>query len=193
MLDIDKFTNGIAILEKCYKGFNLNTEETSAWYGIIKSEIDEDAFLPLVFNYCKSESAPTCPADLIRFGKKVMTDSAPTPTLVAYALINAPRRMLLSEFMYDDPSVDEQKEYLLNDITVHYPGFRNPPLYTVVVALTNEYFEVLIDTVGRNDATEVSILKSELKSSYRKELDKTISHTILTANAIEGMHPLLLR
>jgi len=193
MLKYETFVNGLTLVKKCYLGFDISTEDGRAWYEIIKSEIEEEAFLPLVFNYCKSESVPTCPADLIRFGKKVMTDSAPAPTLVAYALINATSRLLRSDFMYDDPSVDEQKEYLLNDLTVHYPEFRNPPLYTVVVALTNEYFEVSIDTVGRNDATEISILKSELKSSYRKELDKTISHTILTTNAIEGMHPLLLR
>ena len=65
-------------------------------------------------------------------------------------------------------------------------------MYTVVVALTNEYFDVLVDAVSRNDATEVSILKTELKSSYTKKLYKAVSRSELTGNLLEREDQLLL-
>lgn len=194
MLDINTFMNGITIVKKCYKGFELDSDEISTWYEIIKSAIDEDAFLPLVFNYCKSESAPTCPADIIKFGKKVLTDAAPAPSVVANELVNSVKRMLIEDYSigYDD-NVEDNKQNFLNDTISRNPILRLESIYVVVVNLVNNYYEVLVDAVIHNDRTEISILTSEIKSSYRKELDNTVSRTVLTANAIEGMTPLLLK
>lgn len=194
MLDIDKFTNGVAILEKCYKGFNLDSEETSAWYEIIKSAIDGDAFLPLVLNYCKSESAPTCPADIIRFGKKSLTDAAPSPSIVANELVYSVKQMLIQDYSigYDD-NVEENKQNLLNDMITRNPILRLESIYVVIVNIVNSYYKVLVDTVIHNDRTEISILTSEIKQSYRKELDKAVSQTVLTNNLLKGANVLLLK
>lgn len=191
MLDIDKFTNGIAILEKCYKGFNLNTEETSAWYEIIKSEINEDAFLPLIFNYCKSESAPKCPADIINFGKKALMDAYPVPSYIAKKLIESAKRLIWDIGLAEE--AEDNMKNMTSDLVMYNPEFRQESMYLVVLNLVKQYCEVLIDTVRYNERTEISILTSEIKSSYRKELNKTISRTVLTTDALEGMHPLLLR
>lgn len=193
MLDINTFTKGMTILEKCYKGFKLESEEILAWYEVIKTDTDEDAFLPLILNYCRTESSPTCPADLIRFGKKILMDNAPAPAFIANELIESVRRMQFDyDFSYSNPSNKEIEEYLLNDLIGHNAAFRQNNIYVIVVTLLNDYSAVIIDTVSRNDSTEMSILTSELKSSYRKELDKTVSRTILTSNLLEGMNPLLL-
>lgn len=194
MLDINTFMNGITLIKKCYKGFELDSDEISAWYEIIKSVIDDDAFLPMVLNYCRSESAPTCPADIIRFGKKALRDAAPAPAFVANELIESVRRMLIDDYSIGYGSdVEENRQHLLDDLLARNPEFRPDSIYVVTVTLVKDYYEVLVNTVLHNDRTEISILTSEIKSSYRKELDKTVSHTVLTTNAIEGMTPLLLK
>lgn len=194
MLGIDTFTEGIAVLRKCYKGFNLNPEEAPTWYEIIKSAIDDDAFLPLLMSYCRSESTPTCPADIIRFGKRSLTDAAPTPSIISNELVNSVKRMLIEDYSigYDD-NVEDNKQNLLNDIVSRNPILRLESIYVVVVNLINSYYEVLVDTVIHNDRTEISILTSEIKSSYRKELDKAVSHTVLTNNLLKGANVLLLK
>lgn len=190
MLDIDKFTNGIAILEKCYKGFNLNPEETSAWYEIIKSEIDEDVYLPLIFNYCKSESAPTCPADIINFGKKALMDAAPAPSYVANKLIESARRLLLEYPGWNEDA--ENRRLMFSDLISRYPEFKQDNVRFVLRIIVNQYCEVLIETVNYNERTEISILTSEIKSSYKKELAKEVYQNKLTRQSLEGM-PLLLQ
>lgn len=192
MLDFNTFTNGLNILEKCYKGFELTSEEMPVWYEIIKSDIDDNTFMPLVVNYCKSESAPKCPADLIRFGKKLLSDNAPAPALVARELNESVRRMYFDDFMYTNPNPDETRQYLLNDIVAHNESFKQENVYVVIISLLNEYADVIQDVVINGDRTELSILNSEIKSSYRKELDKAISRSILSANMLEGASPLLL-
>lgn len=191
MLDINTFMNGITIIKKCYKSFELDSEEVSTWYEIIKSMIDEDAFLPLIFNYCKSESAPTCPADIINFGKKTLMNAAPAPSYLAKKLIESARHMIWDSGLSED--IEENIKTMTSDLVAQNPEFRQHNIYVVLLTLCKQYFEVLIDAVRYNERTELSIITSEIKSSYRKELDKTISHTVLTANAIEGMPPLLLR
>lgn len=194
-LTYDTFKQGMEILSFSYLDWKFdigNEKMLAAWYSRLANMISEEDFLPVVNQYSHvMEKGPNSPLALkMRFAENCL--DAPAPTLVAHALIEAPRRMLLSDFMYDDPSVEKQKEYLISDLTIHYPGFRNPPVYTVVVALTNEYFDVLVDAVSRNDATEVSILKTELKSSYSKKLYKSVSHSTLSGNLLDRENQLLL-
>lgn len=189
MLQYETFVNGIASLKKCYRGFNLNREEMLAWYDVIKAVISESEFLPLIFDYCISESAPTCPADIIRLRKKMALDSAPAPAFVADRLFDSTRRMLHSG-SYED--LEESKKNLLNDLVMQNPEFRPDNVYVVVVTLVNQYYEVLIDAVRCCERTEISILTSEIKSSYRKELNKTVSYTGLTGSLPEAKDSLLL-
>lgn len=189
MLDIETFTRGIASLEKCYKGFSLDSEETIAWYEVIRAVINETEFLPLIFDYCISESAPKCPADIIRLRKRMMLDAAPAPAFVADKLIDSTRRMLYSESSED---AEENKKALLNDLVMKNPEFRPESIYIVVSTLVKQYYEVLTDAVRHCERTEISILTSEIKASYRKELNKTSPYTGLTSKLLETRKTLLL-
>lgn len=193
MLQFETFVNGLTLIKQIYLNFNISNESSKAWYEIIKTVIEEDAFLPLVLNYCKSESAPTCPADIIKFGKKVLTDAAPAPSVVANELINSVKRMLIEDYSigYDD-NVEKNRQLLLDDLLARNPEFRPDNIYVVTVNLVKDYYEVLVSTVLHNDRTEISILTSEIKSSYRKELDKTVSHMVFTDNMLKGANALLL-
>lgn len=189
MLQYETFVNGIASLKKCYKGFNLNREEMLAWYDVIKAVISESEFLPLIFDYCISESIPIGPSDIIRLRKKMALDSAPAPAFVADKLIDSTRRMLRSRSTED---LEENKKNLLNNLVMQNPEFRPDNVYIVVVTLVSQYYEVLVDVVSYNERKDISILATEIKSSYRKELNKTISYTGLTGSLPVAKDSLLL-
>lgn len=195
-LTYDTFKQGMEILSFSYLDWKFdigNEKMLAAWYSRLVNMISEEEFLPVVNKYSHvMEKGPNSPLSL----KKCYFDKffeIPEPTLVAHALIETSRRMLLSDFMYESPSVDSQKEYLLNDLVMHYPSFRNNKVYSVVVLITNNYFEVFLDAVYRNDTTEVSILMSEIKSVYRKELDKSFSNMLITSELLGSSNQLLLK
>lgn len=194
-LTYDTFKKGMDILSFSYLDWKFDKEDEkmlATWYSRLVNMISEQDFLSAVNYYTQiMDKGPNSPLALkTTYAEKCF--NAPSPTLVAHALIEAPRRMLLSDFMYENPSVERQKEYLLSDLVMHYPAFRNNCTYAVVVTLTNDYFEVIVDTVSRNDTTEVSILTSELKASYRKELQKSVSHAVISDGLLEANNPLLL-
>lgn len=193
MLKSETFSKGMTILETCCKGFELNAEEAETWYQIIKTVIDDDAFLPLVLNYCKSESAPTCPADLIKFARKMLTDTAPSPAFVADALFEAVDSMIHDyDFIYSDPSQEDIQEYIVTALIGRNVLFRRDDIHVVLVTLVKDYSGALVKTVRHNNSTEISILTSEIKSSYRNTLNRTVSRSVISVNALEGSNPLLL-
>lgn len=194
MLDTETFSKGIAMLESCYLTFNLQDADRPTWYAIIKDVIDDAAFLPLILNYCRSESAPTCPSDLIRFGKQMLTDAVPAPAFVANALVEAVEHMNSDyDFTFSDPSQDDIQEYVVNYLVAQNVAFRRDDIHVVLVTLVKDYSGILVKAVKYNDHTEISILTSEIKNSYRNALKKTVSRSVLSADALEGNNPLLLK
>lgn len=195
-LTYDTFKQGIDTLKYCYIDWKFNADDEkmmATWYSRLMNMISEQDFLSAVNYYTQvRDKGPNSPLALKTTYVEKCFD-APSPTLVAHALIEATRRMLLSNLMYENPSVERQKEYLLNGLAMHYPAFRDNCTYAIVVTLTNNYFEVMADILHRNDTTEVSILTSELKASYRKEIQKSISHTVIADGLLEANSPLLLK
>ena len=65
------FCEGMTFLFKCYKDFSLPSGDAAkAWYGVVKLDLSNEELLPLISQYCRTESAPTCPADIINFKRK---------------------------------------------------------------------------------------------------------------------------
>ena len=195
ILTHNTFTTGMKTLSLNYPDWKFNRNDGEAmtvWYSQLRKKISEEDFLSVVNHYCDTmETAPSSPLSLKMTYVKNHLNS-PSPAVVAHALVSAERRMLHSDFMYEDPTVEQQKEYLLSDIVMHYPAFRDNHVYTVVVTLADSFYEVLSDTVRRNDTTEVSILVSDLKSAYRKAVDKSVSHMVIAGGLLESNSPLLL-
>ena len=63
-LTVNNFIEGIQFLQDCYKGFPIPNK---TWYEVIKNDISDEEFMPLITQYCRTEPAPTCPADIINF------------------------------------------------------------------------------------------------------------------------------
>ena len=60
------FGEGIKFLWGCYSPFRVGEN----WYKVIKLDISDEEFIPLLIQYCRTEPAPTCPADIINFKRK---------------------------------------------------------------------------------------------------------------------------
>lgn len=57
------FGEGIKFLWGCYSNINVGAN----WYEVIKLDISDEEFIPLLIQYCRTKPAPTCPADIINF------------------------------------------------------------------------------------------------------------------------------
>lgn len=62
-LTLETFNKGIEFLWGCYSYFGVGKN----WYQVIKLDITDEEFMPLIIQYCRTEHAPTCPADIINF------------------------------------------------------------------------------------------------------------------------------
>lgn len=72
-LTIKTLAKGIRLLQGCYLDFNLRdaglnyTDWLTPWHEILKLDISDEEFIPLLIQYCRTKPAPTCPADIINF------------------------------------------------------------------------------------------------------------------------------
>lgn len=64
------FSEGMKFLQECYPTQSFRSFNKT-WYEVIKLDISDEEFMPLIIQYCRTESAvPTCPADIINFKLK---------------------------------------------------------------------------------------------------------------------------
>ena len=192
MLQYETFVNGLTLIKQVYLNFNISEESSMAWYEIIKCSIEEDAFLPLIFNYCKTESTPTCPADLIQFGRKILISSLPEPAIVANLTWDAVTSMIFDDnFNYQYASASTKVEYLVNHIiSINYAG--NQLYYKTIKTVITKFLDVLVDSRHEQDATRKSILTSEFKTAYKDTMQDLSSRVVFTAGLLKASTPLLL-
>ena len=187
MLDIDTFSKGKAILMTSYRGFTLGPDETNTWYEIMKLDISDDGFIPLIIQYCRMESAPTCPADILNFGRKCIYNIAPSPTTFANDLITNIKRVN-KEYYYSDISDDERKYHVINE----FQKLTNPEFDNVIISVINIFFYALLSAIRCSENKEISFIKNEIKQTYHNSLKKFISTTILSSAMLELAAPTLL-
>lgn len=192
MLQYETFVNGLTLIKQVYLNFNISKESSMAWYEIIKCSIEEDAFLPLIFNYCKTESAPTCPSDLIQFGRKMLIRSLPEPAVVANLTWDAITSMIFDDnFDYTHASTSSKVEYLTDHIIgINYAG--NKLYYKTIKTVITRFLDVLIDNRYERDITRKSILTSEFKTAYKDTIQDLSSRIVFTTGLLKSSTPLLL-
>lgn len=192
MLQYETFVNGLTLIKQVYLNFNISDESSMAWYEIIKCSIEEDAFLPLIVNYCNNESAPTCPADLIKFGRKILVRSLPEPAIVANLAWEAVSSMIFDDnFDYIQESSSAQVEYLTDHmISMNYAG--NQLYCKAVKTVITKFLNVLVDNRREHDAARKSILSSELKAAYKETVQDLSSRVVFTTGLLKASTPLLL-
>lgn len=72
-LTVKHFNEGIQFLKACYIGLPIACcycSELKPWYDVIKLDISDEEFMPLLIQYCRTEPAPQCPSDIINFKLK---------------------------------------------------------------------------------------------------------------------------
>lgn len=77
-LTIKTLARGIRLLQTCYLNFHVRdaglrldyVDWLTPWHEVLKLDISEEEFIPLLIQYCRTEPAPTCPADIINFKLK---------------------------------------------------------------------------------------------------------------------------
>lgn len=194
-LSTETYKKGMKFLASQYLNWKFdfnNKDMVSGWYATLSSVISEENFTPLIFHYCQSQPAPNGPSDLLNFGKTRCIDNSPSPAVVAHTLVDSVDRVLHNHIMYESPTVEQKKQQLLCDIVMYYPTFREDCVYTAIVVLVNDWYVVIEDTIQLYDPTALSILKSELKTAYCKELQKSVSHVAISGSLLETSSSLLL-
>lgn len=186
MRDFDTITKGINYLITSYKGLQLGPDEIIAWTNNLKA-IEDDAFMPLVYMYCQSEPAPKSAADIMNFARKKMVDSALSSESFVQAFINAIEQMREDDFIYGDPSIEEQKDYVIWNIFARHPECRIDFVHDVVEDMVHEYFNSLYEAVRCGNTTTLSIVCSEIKSAYNKRLITSAGRTTLTLDTIKQL------
>lgn len=184
MRAIEITTNGFNYIEKSYKGFKLTAEEVIIWNNNLR-DIDEEAFLPLIIAYCQTEPAPECASDIINFARKMMVDTALSPERFVRAFINAIEQMRKDNFIYTDPSIEEQTQYITCKIFLKYPEARIDYVQRVITDMVHEYFQSLEDAIDSGNSTTLAICSSEIKAKYTERLYLSASHTTFTLDTIK--------
>lgn len=186
MLSYETFLKGIAVLQNCYRGFELKPEVVQTWYAIIKLVISEDVFSPMILEYCSSKPAPTCPADLINFSRQRIIDEAPSASSFTYMLIESTRQMYL-QYQYDELSDADMKDYVIADVSSRM----NPKFSQVIITIVNEFIGPMVNVIRYNDRTEISILESAIRRYYQNALNRWVSSSVMTASLLEFKASLL--
>ena len=92
-LTFETFSKAMKFLNRCYLEFELEPDEDTRWYHILKKKFSDDGLFPVIFQYCQFEQAPTCPEDIIDFVNQLLIDAAPSADKVVNEMINSVKRL----------------------------------------------------------------------------------------------------
>ena len=184
------FMNGMKILACTYAYWKVDISDPQVmgvWSRHFRHTTDEDAFLPLIEAYCQTEPEPKSPADIMNFARKKMTDSVLSSESFVQAFINAIEQMREDDFIYGDPSIEEQKDYVIWNIFARHPECRIDFVHNVIKDMVHEYFNSLYEAVRCGNTTTLSIVCSEIKSTYDKRLLTSAGRTTFTLDTIKQL------
>ena len=184
------FMNGMKILACTYAYWKVNISDPQVmgvWSRHFRHTTDEEAFLPLIEAYCQTEPEPKSPADIMNYARNMMIDSTLSPENFVQAFINAIEQMREDDFVYGDPSIEEQKDYVLWNIFARYPECRIDFVHGVVKGMVQEYFNSLYEAVRCGNTTTLSIVSSEIKSKYVERLRSSACRTTFTLDTIKQL------
>lgn len=184
------FMDGMKELKGIYVYWKVDIKDPQLmgkWYKTFKKVFDGDAFLPLIILYCQTEPAPTCPSDLINFARKKMVNSALSPERFVQAFIEALKNMQKDDFIYSDPSIEEEKQYVTLNVFLRYPESRIDYSNEAITDAVDEYLQSLWSALSSYNSTTVSIVSSEIKSKYSEKLFEAACRTPITLDIVKQL------